>query len=299
MSFKNFQLIEGPEVQTTVKSPIKIVGLSLTHGNKCTAEIRPALADHGLVFQVNNLKIPAAFQFMKKISDEHTTCLERNGVEIRTVEHLLSALWGLGIDNAVITLTDGEIPLLDGSAEKYSQKIREAGIKNLKKPRKFLKIKKEFNFKYSCDFTREIVLKPSSQLTLDVTSDFNNLVGRQSFSHQWSPENYLKDISWARSFLISPLKAEDPDKWERIRSKLKLLPPDPKKSPIIVFTETEFLTPLKVDNEPVRHKTLDFYGDTALLGIRLKANVTVMKPGHQFTREFVDCVGKLLPTIKS
>jgi len=142
----------------------------------------------------------------------------------------------------------------------------------------------------SSESERYAIFKPADNLSISATSVFNNIIGTQSFAHTWSPENYIKDISWARSFLNSPIESNGGEVWDRIRKGLRLLPEDPRQSPVITYTKTESLTPLKDDNEPARHKVLDFYGDISLIGLRIKAGITIYKPGHNFTREIVAAI---------
>lgn len=289
------QIISGSDFQMTLGREIKIEGMSLSGDSRCSLTLAPAPENTGLMFIVSGVKIPANYSFIKPAIEEYTTILEKDGIEIKTVEHLLSALWGSGIDNAYIKLESGQIPLRDASAEWYCQEIKKAGVNVQKTLRKYSKINKETTLRLSTDPERYTIFKPANTLSIKATSIFNNIIGTQEFVHQWTPENYLQDISWARSFMNSPVPDGGGDKWERVRKTLKVLPEDPKNSPIIVFTKDQYLTPLKAENEPVRHKVLDFYGDISLLGYRLLADITLFKPGHKFNREIATFLANQLP----
>lgn len=278
------------DLQLTITRPVRIAGKSLYKGIACSATIQPADEDCGLVFEVDGDFIPARHEFMKTGIDGYTTVLKKGSLEIRTVEHLLSAIWGSGIDNAVIKLDSDQIPLIDGSAQAYCKNLQTVGIKRQKKFRKYITFDREQRFELSSDPDRYVIFKPGNNLVVAATSVFKNIIGTQSFSHVWSPQDYLREISWARSFLNSPVEPHGGEVWDNVRKSLPLLPQDPRQSPVIVYTQTEYLTPLKVSNEPVRHKVLDFYGDVSLVGWRIKAGIIIYKPGHNFTREVVTAI---------
>lgn len=289
-----WKIQNSQDPQQTLVKPVKIDGKSLYKGGDCFVTINPAIEDTGLVFEIGGVQIPARFEFMKTGIDGYTTILKKGNLEIRTVEHLLSALWGSGIDNAYIKLETDQIPIIDASAETYSQTIQKSGVKKQRENRKYIVFDKEARFQLSSERDRYATFKPVDKLSISATSVFNNIIGTQSFAHTWSPKNYIKDISWARSFLNSPIESNGGEVWEKIRKGLRLLPEDPRQSPVITFTETEYLTPLKAENEPVRHKLLDFYGDISLIGMRIKADIIIYKPGHNFTREIVAAISAWL-----
>lgn len=293
-----YKVVTGSDFQITLKKQVVLKGGDpYSSGKSCEAFIYPAPGDTGIVFEINGVGIPANYRYMKKNIDEYTTTLKKGKIEIKTVEHLLSALWGLGIDNAVVELTSGKVPFLDASAEFYCRQLKAAGKKRQKPKRKYLSFKREEKFEYAKELDRFAIFKPADELSVDSTTVFNNLVGKQKFFHKWTPENYFKDIAWARSFLNSPMPEEGGGKWERIRKKIKILPTDPGQSPLIIYTDKAYITPLKAPNECARHKVLDFYGDISLLGIRIKANVILHKPGHEFTRQIVSEVAEKLDEV--
>lgn len=285
-----WKIQNSQDLQQTIAKSVKILGKSLYKDKDCSALIEPAIEDTGLIFKTGGIMLPVRHRFMQSGIDGYTTILKKDDLEIKTVEHLLSALWGMGIDNALIHLDSDQIPFIDASAETYSQAIKDSGIKKQHKFRRYIVFEKETRFALSSEPDRYAIFKPSDQLSVSATSVFNNIIGRQAFAHYWTPENYFRDISWARSFLNSPIEHDGGEVWNNIRKGLRLLPEDPKQSSVITYTKTEYLTPLRVDNEPVRHKILDFYGDISLIGFRIMADVTIYKPGHNFTREIVSTI---------
>jgi UDP-3-O-[3-hydroxymyristoyl] N-acetylglucosamine deacetylase len=281
--------------QTTIKNPCLIEGISFFSNKKCKAEILPANANSGLVFQYKDVKIEANFQNIDSQEKEHTTTLVKNGIKIKSTEHILASLWGLGIDNALIVLSDPSIPLRDASSEYYTDNLKKAGLQNLKAKRKEIAFSIEHKFTEEGD-DRYAIFYPSNNLTIRSTILFNNLINEQVFSFEANAKNFQKEIAWARSFLRSPIN--DKAAWEEIRKKLNFLPPDPKKSPIIVFDDKNYLTPLKKADEPARHKILDFIGDISLLGIRIRAKIELFKPGHRFNRHIVTELANVLKYIQ-
>jgi len=271
--------------QNTINNKVLLKGFSLDN-KECIAELIPAEGNTGITFILQDgTKIEASYENIK-IQSDFTTSLQKGNIELRTIEHIMSAIWGMGIDNIIIKVPDNKIPLIDGSAEYYTKKIQDIGIKILDQDRRYLNIQETFKITYSKDPIRFAILRPSSNFKISANIDYTNIIGFQEFGHTWSAKKYVNDICWARSFFNSPLDLNN-EVWNRVRKKIKLLPEDPKKSPIIVYNENNYITPLKDPLEQIRHKILDFYGDIALLGIRLKTDIYINKPSHDFTREIV------------
>lgn len=280
----------------TISQPCLINGYSLFSKKKCWAKILPARANFGLVFQYQNVRVRAIWSNIDQGEKEHTTTLIKNNLRIRTTEHLLAALWGLGIDDALIILSEPAIPLRDASAEYYTATLKKAGIKKIKAPRKYLVFCKKHKFKENDNDDRWAIFSPSSKLIIDSTTSFNNLIGSQRVIFRTTSQNFQKQIAWARSFFRPPINNKSD--WEKLRSKIAFLPPNPRQSPIIVFNHTRYLTPLRKDDEPGRHKILDFIGDISLLGIRIKAKIKLFKPGHRFNRQIVQKLSWVLKSNK-
>ena len=279
------RLVKSNEPQTTLTKPVTIRGYGLTSGNICAIICKPAGAGKGIKFLVGRLEIPALWKNFDEGELDHTTTLIRNKVRIKTVEHLLSALWGLDIDNATLELEGGEVPLVDGSAQGYVAYLLAGGISKLPAKRTYIEIVRDVRFTMPGD-DRWGLVTPAKSLSIESTSEFPNILGKKTVTYIHSPSNYRRYISWSRTFLRSPLDDKG-EIWQDVRLKFPLLPKDPKKSPIIVYSNKEFITPLHSEDEPARHKVLDFIGDIAPLGYRIKGKFKLYKPGHRFTRKIV------------
>ena len=242
----------------------------------------PATGDSGIVFIYKDVSIPAISEYVK-LMDVHTTALTKDGVDILTIEHFMAAIWGLGIDNLKITLSDNIVPAQDGSAEAFTKALIKAGIVEQTKYRKVIKVIEPFTILQPEFENRFAKFETSDKLTIEGSAPFPSPIGEHTICFEDNPESFAKDISFARTFLRSPVDLKDLTKWNGIRSVFKALPEDPRKSPIITFTGSEFLTKLKRDDEPARHKMLDFIGDMALIGYRIHAKITINEPGHKFT----------------
>lgn len=277
------------DLQNTINKPFVLHGLSLYSRRKCSVEFMSASEDNGVTFEYGSNIFRADFTTMRLIEDSHTTTLFSDGLEIKTVEHLLSAIYGVGVDNIHIKLSCPDIPFLDASSEIYTKSLKEVGLIQQNKLRKYLVVKEEVMFKENED-DRYAIFKPSNEFKIISTTSFNTIIGEKTVEYTWSPQTYIDEICWARTFLR--VNVDEDDVWEDIRKRIKLLPDNYNKSPIIVYTKNKFITPLKSDDEPARHKILDFIGDLSLLGIRVKGEVRLYKPGHRFTRNIVQTIAE-------
>ena len=167
--------------QKTIQNNISFNGISLHSGLDVNVNIKPASPNHGIVFKrvdlkSNNLVYP---NFMNVTNTSLNTTIENEfGVKVSTIEHLMGALFGLGIDNALIEIDNEEVPILDGSAKQFIEKIIQVGVKTSDSPIKIIKINKEIRF---TDGERFIVIKPST-LSLDIDFELkykNTVIGNQ------------------------------------------------------------------------------------------------------------------------
>ncbi len=287
------KLIESRERQRTISNKFTFKGFSLFSGENIKMTCEPAIEDSGIEFCHKDVCIPAIADFVK-LMDVHTTALTKEGVDILTIEHLMAAIWGLGIDNLKITLSDSVVPAQDGSAEEFTKALLKAGIIEQTKFRKIIEIVEPFTILQPEFENRFAKFEKADKLKIEASAPFPAPIGEHSISFEENPESFAKDISFARTFLRSPIDLNDLTKWNGIRSVFKALPEDPRKSPVVTFTANEFLTPLKKDDEPARHKTLDLIGDLALIGYRIRAKITINEPGHKFTHLIADEIRKAL-----
>lgn len=273
---------QSEEKQKTVGRKFDFKGFSLFSGEDVSMTCEPGVEDSGIVFCYKDVCIPALSENVK-LMDVHTTALTKDGVDILTIEHLMAAIWGLGIDNIKIRLSDGVVPAQDGSAESFVKALLEAGIVQQEKMREVITFEENAVVTQPEFVNRFAKFEPHDSLIIESTAPFAMPIGEHTVSFVDDQKLFIDEVCWARTFLRSPIDLNDLTKWNGIRSVFKALPEDPKKSPVVTFTEKEFLTPLKRDDEPARHKLLDLIGDLGLIGYRIHAKLTINEPGHKFT----------------
>ncbi len=272
--------------QKTVKKNIEFNGVALHSGLNVNICIKPADVNFGIVFKrvdikENNLVYP---NFMNVTNTSLNTTIENEfGVKVSTIEHLMGALFGLGIDNALIEIDNEEVPILDGSAKEFIEKIIYTGIHASEAPIKVIKINKEI--KYS-DGERFISIKPS---TLSLEIDFelkykNEIIGNQRNKVKVY-EDDLTDVYNSRTYCL----------FEDIELiKKKGLAKGGSLENAIVVNEKEILNSdgLRNEKEFVNHKILDCIGDLYTAGYRLVANVECSQGGHYLTNQLLRKVFK-------
>ena len=258
--------------QTTISKSIKTAGVGLHTGVDVNIKLRPAPANTGYIFfrtDLDNFEIPASVEYISHCS--YATTLMRRGVVLSTCEHLLSALRGSGVDNCFIDLDNIEIPILDGSSEDWIELINKAGLKNLDSPRRTLKVLKRVDFE---EDGRKMSIEPSEKFEIECVIDFNHpFINRQSFHFVMDNGSFGKQIASARTFGFT-------HEIEMLRKANLALGGSLDNA--IVLTPDGMLneTPLRFDDEFVRHKILDIIGDVALLGMPVAGKITAEKSGH-------------------
>ena len=267
--------------QKTVKNNVSFNGVALHSGLEVNVCIKPAAINVGIVFKrtdlkVNNLVYP---NFMNVTNTSLNTTVENEyGVKVSTIEHLMGALFGLGIDNAIIEIDNDEVPILDGSAKTFIEKIITAGIQVSDTPIKIIKINKEV--KYS-DGDRFILIKPST-LSLDIDFELkyeNPIIGKQKNKVKVY-EDDLTDIYTSRTYCLF----EDIEMIQK-----KGLAKGGSLENAIVVKEKEILNPggLRNKKEFVNHKILDCIGDLYTTGFRIVASVICSQGGHYLTNQLL------------
>lgn len=280
------------ESQQTLQSEITISGVGLMLGASVDLTIKPAPADSGIVF----LRIDQQGTSEVKVCPENwadvlprCTSLQDNGTTISSIEHLMSALAGLRIDNAKIELNAQEPPALDGSALSYITKIQEVGLKQLYAPRRFIEITEPFAIS---DENKQLIFLPSDSLEITFAYDHPG-TEPQFATWEMTEETYINEIASARSFCfeseIEALKSLGIGKGASYDNVL------------IVKTDGETSSKLRFKDEYVRHKTLDLIGDLYLAGYLPKAQVIAMRTGHTFHAQFVQALAEkgILDTVKT
>ena len=212
---------------------------------------------------------------------ELCTAVGSNGFQIQTTEHVLAALWGLGIDNAFIDIDSEEVPVMDGSAAPFTKLIQDAGIIPQEQPRPYLKILEPIRIG---DAERGISIMPSPLPRITYTIDYpHRLIQEQTYEHEWSAVEFEANIAQARTFAFSH---EVQALWDRGLGKGGSL------DNTIVFTDTGILNKesLRFPDECVRHKVLDLIGDLSLLGFHIIGHIIARRSGHRLHNQLVQAI---------
>src|SRR5437773_32513 len=265
--------------QQTLRTPVEFSGIGLHTGEHAAVRILPAPADKGIVFRrvdLDNFELRADVASVARVA--YATTLMSRGVWISTVEHLLSALYGTGVDNVYIELDNFEVPILDGSAVPYTEAIGRAGIVKQKKPREYIRITKEFVLR---DGQKTLGIYPAETFSIQYDINFPHpLIGRQSLQVELTATNYADSIAPARTFGFY-------SEVEKLQSNGLIRGGSLENA--IVMTETGMLndTSLRFADEFVRHKTLDLLGDFALIGQPVLGGLIANRAGHALHTRFV------------
>ena len=267
--------------QKTINSNVNFTGVGLHSGQTVNVCIKPSEPDTGIIFKrmdlnKNNVLIPN-FSNVSNTS-LNTTISNEFGVKVSTIEHLMGALFGLGIDNALIEIDNEEVPILDGSAKEFIEKIVSAGIKISNSPIKIIKINKKIEFK---DGEREISISPS-KLSLDIDFELkykNSVIGNQRNKINVY-EDDLNEIFNSRTFCL----------YEDIETiKKNGLAKGGSLDNAIVVKEKNILNKegLRNSKEFVNHKILDCIGDLYTSGYRMIASIKCSQGGHYLTNQLL------------
>jgi UDP-3-O-[3-hydroxymyristoyl] N-acetylglucosamine deacetylase len=257
--------------ETTINRPFEVSGVGLHTGVAVNLRMTPAPAGTGIVFRRSDFDffpIAASWKHVARVS--YATSLMRQGVLIQTTEHLLSTLYSFAIDNAYIEIDNLEVPILDGSGKPFVDLLRSAGVRPLRKQRKYLRIRRPVSVE---DGLKRISIIPDDVFRLTCEIDFPRPIGKQSIEMEVTPERYAAELSPARTFGFE-------HELDQLRE-MGLIRGATLDS-AVCFTRTGVLNPdgLRFPDECCRHKALDLIGDLALLGRPLLGHVIAEKAGH-------------------
>lgn len=258
--------------QTTLARTVETSGIGLHTAVTVHLRLLPAPPDTGYIFirtDLGGFEIPATVESVAHCS--YATTLMRTGVMLSTVEHLLAALRGAGVDNAFIEVDNLELPIMDGSAEVFTEMIERAGIVEQPRFRHALKIREHVSVEQG---TRRISIEPADAYLIDCLIDFKHpLIGAQHFQMEVTDESFGREISAARTFgfteEIEALRRDNLIRGGSLDNAIVLTPDG-------MLNETD----LRFADEFVRHKILDIIGDLALLGMPILGRVTAERSGH-------------------
>ena len=261
--------------QSTLKSLIKTTGVGLHTGARVDLTLRPASVDTGIVFHRVDLAQPVAIPADSRnvVDTRLSSSLEKDGAKVSTVEHLMSALAGLGIDNLHVDVAGPELPIMDGSAGPFVFLLQSAGIEEQPAPKRYLRIKSPIEVREDDKWAR---FEPHHGFVLDFTIDFPHPVFGSESRHvviDFAEHSYKKEVSRARTFAFM----QDVEAMRAVGLAL-----GGSLQNAIVLDETRVLNTegLRYDNEFAKHKVLDAIGDLYLLGHPLIGKYTAFKSGH-------------------
>lgn len=261
--------------QRTLKTVVQATGVGLHTGEKVYLTLRPAPVDSGIVFR--RVDLTPAVDIRAEAHAVHdtrlSTCMESNGARVATVEHLMSALAGLGVDNAIVELSSPELPIMDGSAGTFIFLLQSAGIVEQPAAKKFIRIKKSVEVKEGDKWVR---FDPYHGYKLSFTINFAHPVfasTKQNVTVDLGEHSYIKEVSRARTFGFM-------QEVEYMRSQGLALGGSLDNA--IVMDEYRVINPdgLRFEDEFVKHKVLDAIGDLYLLGHPLIGAFSGYKSGH-------------------
>jgi len=259
--------------QRTLAKEVKVTGIGLHSGKKVTMKLIPQDIDFGIQFirvDIPNAK-PMKANALTVGTTENATTLGSGAEAVHTVEHLLGTFYGLGINNVLIEIDGPEVPIMDGSAASFVFLLKETGIKNLNKAKKFLVILDNVRVEKDGKWAQ---FEPHSNLSIDSTIVFAHpMIKTQRFGFEFSCDSFIQDIARARTFGF----ARDVDMLKR-----KGLIKGGSLDNAIVLDDYKVMNTegLRFADEFVRHKILDTIGDVSLLGYEIAGKITTYKSGH-------------------
>jgi UDP-3-O-[3-hydroxymyristoyl] N-acetylglucosamine deacetylase len=267
--------------QQTIGQTITCSGVGLHTGHPVTLTLRPAPVGTGIVFVRHQAGTPISLSasVQNLVPAELCTTISAKGMVIKTVEHILSALVGLGIDNVFVDLDAGEVPVMDGSAGPFARLILAAGIVPQDRRQPFLKIMQPIEV---VEGKRRIAIEPDIKTRITYSIQYDHpLIQRQTYTFEWSPFAFERDIAHARTFGF--LK-EVQSLWSRGLGKGGSF------DNTVILSEDDVVneTGLRFHDEFVRHKILDVIGDLALLGVPFIGHLVAECAGHALHTKLVE-----------
>jgi UDP-3-O-[3-hydroxymyristoyl] N-acetylglucosamine deacetylase len=268
--------------QRTLRNPIRATGVGLHTGHKVYMTLKPGPMDSGILFRRVDLDRPVEIYARAENVGETTlsTTLVQDGIRISTVEHLMSAIAGLGIDNVVVELSSDEVPIMDGSAGPFVFLIQSAGIQEQDAPKKFIRIKQPVLVQEGDKWAR---FDPYDGFKVSFGIDFDHPIfeaGKQVAAIDFSTTSFVKEVSRARTFgFMRDI--------EYLRSRDLALGGSMDNAVVLDDYRVLNSEGLRYDDEFVRHKILDAIGDLYLLGHSLIGSFTGYKSGHALNNKLL------------
>lgn len=297
--------------QRTLASSISFEGKGLHTGLQVTMTVNPAEDNHGITFRRVDLEgepeVPALCEYVTDTS--RGTTIEKGAVKVSTIEHILSALWTLGVDNATIDINAPETPIMDGSAKEYAARISEVGTIEQTAERRYYEVTEKQVYTLP-EKGVAIVLYPDDEFSVSVHVDYNSKVVGNQYATYNSADDYASNIAMCRTFVflheLEPLMkmnlikggdldnaivvVENPVSDEQLEHLKQIFGKDDIRITGGYLNNQQ----LRANNELARHKLLDVLGDFALLGMRIKGRVWATRPGHYANTEFMKELSRMI-----
>ena len=299
------------EKQTTLKNEIKLTGKGLHTGVDVRLDICPAPENTGYVFQRTDLEgEPTIDGIADNVVDtSRGTTIEQNGVRVTTVEHVLAALSGMGVDNAIIKVSGPEMPIMDGSARVFVEEIEKVGVETQDAERGFYVIKEKLVYSDPAKGI-EISAYPDESFSIDVLIDYNSRVLGNQYAQLINLNNFAQEVAPCRTFVffheLEVLLKNNLIKGGDLQNAIVIMEHEVPQEELDRIADL-FNKPrvhvkpegilnnldLRFHNEPARHKLLDVVGDLALVGRRIKGKIIAKRPGHHANTELAKIIRKM------
>ena len=296
--------------QLTLNAPFSVHGKGLHTGMVIDAEFLPAPDNHGYKIQRTDLEGQPTIDAVAEnvVQTERGTVIARGEVSVSTIEHAMAALYAAGIDNVLIKVSGPEMPILDGSAREFCEKIEAVGVAEQKDNKDYYVIKQKIEVRDE-ETGASIIVLPDKDFSVDVMVQFDSPVLSNQFASLESIENFGKEVASSRTFVfvreIEPLVKANLIKGGDLENAVVIYDREMEQSQLDALADlmnvphkqvSEFgyiqATPLRWSNEPARHKLLDIMGDLALIGRPLKGKVIATRPGHKINTSFAKKIRK-------
>ncbi|CVI65555.1 bifunctional UDP-3-O-[3-hydroxymyristoyl] N-acetylglucosamine deacetylase/3-hydroxyacyl-ACP dehydratase [Alistipes sp. CHKCI003] len=293
-----------PTKQQTLRSSLSFSGKGLHTGVRVSMTVHPAEADTGIVFRRTDIEgcpeIPALCDYV--VDTSRGTTIEKDGHRVSTIEHIMSALWTLGVDNARIDINGPETPIMDGSSKEYARAVLEAGLAELEAERRYYHVTEKMVYTIP-EKGVAIILYPDDEFSVSLHVDYNSKVIGNQYATFNPGDDYASKIAPCRTFVflheLEPLMKMNLIKGGDLDNAIVVVEnpvPDEQLAHLKqIFGKQDieitggYLNNLQLrfNNELARHKLLDLLGDFPLLGMRIKGRVWATRPGHYANTEFM------------
>ena len=265
--------------QRTLERPVRCEGIGLHTGEKVAMTLYPAPANRGVIFRRTDLPSAPTIEARPEhvVDTQYATTIAKNGASVKTIEHLMSALAGMGVDNVQVDLTGPEVPIMDGSAAPFVELLRQAGLRRQFAPKTFLKVRQPIMVEVG---TRSLRIVPSQRLKVIYTMCFDHpVLGEQTVAMEVGRDRYAREVAPSRTYgFVSDLD---------MLSRLGLAKGGSLENAVVIGEDGVLNGPLRFPDELVRHKILDLLGDLYLLGKPLVGTIIAHGAGHQLHLQLV------------